>query len=535
MSTTAEPVAAVTRPDALLSDHARAHAGAPALADPPNRASLGFGRARLLTYAEADAIVTRLADHFRELGLKPGELLALQLPNFVEQPLLMLAAWRAGLSVTLLPLGWRGADVREAFAEAPPHAIVVAGKFGDFDYAEMMRHIAADHVSVRRVFALGDHIPDGVTALGEHFVSQAAPTGSGDEAFQTSAPEEPASTPVFIGWTVTADAGVVPVRWGGDELIALGRSYAALLGLGARDVFLTAYPAGSLVGLGLALMPWLVNGGVLLLHHPLDYGVFCAQLRQARVSMTAAPAALLRALIEDGVIRDAASNLARIACVWPSLPTLGPDKSAREIALPVYDVHNIADVSLTVRRRDAKADPHLIPLGRASDGSFETRVRGSVVSGNDPPVLRGDLFLRGAAVPKAASEKFAADGQGFLNTRIRCRVSTGARGIAREPEPDLIRLGGMTLSAAKLDALYSGHTDFLDAAAFALPDAVFGQRLFAAAIARPGIAVSLLGLTDYLEAREAAPATIPQKIVTVREIPRDADGRILRDRILMAL
>lgn len=514
-------------PEALLRRHAGRTPTFPALVDPPNRAALGFGRARLLNYGHADAIVSRLARMLVDLGLKPGDLLGLQIPNFIEQPLLMLAAWRAGLSVTLYPLAWRGAELRAVFETAPPHAIVAAGRFGDFDYAELMREVAAEHVSVRHVLGLGDHIPDGVTSFAEHLTP--------GDSFEPSEKfgRRPADQPAFIGWSVTAKDGAIPVPWFDDELTALGRATAELLGLGRKEVTLSAYPMGSLVGLGLGLMPWLVTGSVLLQHHPFDYAVFLAQLRQSRVTGAAVPVALLRALAADKVLDDGSTRLGRLACVWPALSPDGPAREPLDPAVPVIDLHNLAELALAIRRRDSSADPRLIPLGKSLNGGVETRVRGTVSNGDEPPVLRGDLYVRGDPTPKRTGDPFAADVQSFLNTRIRCKVVADARGIVREPDGELIRLGGITLSAPALDELYAGYADFLDVAAFALPDPVLGQRLFAAAIPRPGVSISRDGLAEHLTRHGAAPCTVPEKIVVVRQIPRDAaTGRVQRDEIL---
>jgi acyl-CoA synthetase (AMP-forming)/AMP-acid ligase II len=90
--------------EGLLRRRARQRPGATALSDPPNLPALGFGRPKSLTYREADDAVDALASFFIELGLEPGDRIAVQLPNLVLQPLTLLAAWRAGLTVAALPM-----------------------------------------------------------------------------------------------------------------------------------------------------------------------------------------------------------------------------------------------------------------------------------------------------------------------------------------------------------------------------------------------------------------------------------------------
>src|SRR4029079_13171948 len=75
-----------------------------ALADPLNRAALGVGHARRYRFGEADVAIDALAAFFIDLGLKPGDRLAIQLPNIAEQVLSLLAAWRAGLTAVMLPM-----------------------------------------------------------------------------------------------------------------------------------------------------------------------------------------------------------------------------------------------------------------------------------------------------------------------------------------------------------------------------------------------------------------------------------------------
>ena len=50
-------------------------------ADPLNRAALGLARRGAIAYGEADVAIDALAAFFIDLGLKPGDRIAIQLPN----------------------------------------------------------------------------------------------------------------------------------------------------------------------------------------------------------------------------------------------------------------------------------------------------------------------------------------------------------------------------------------------------------------------------------------------------------------------
>ncbi len=99
-------------------------------------------------------------------------------------------------------------------------------------------------------------------------------------------------------------------------------------------------------------------------------------------------------------------------------------------------------------------------------------------------------------------------------------------------DPELLHHGGAAIAASELDGLYQAYPGFLDAACFALPDPVLCDRIFAAVSPKPGEAVSLETLIQFLDDRQVAPYKFPDKLLVVKEIPRDAQGRILRDEIL---
>src|SRR6185312_14727904 len=135
--------------EGLLRRRARHRPDATALSDPPNRAALGLGRPRSFTYAETDAAVDALAVFFMELGLEPGDRIAVQLPNLAHHPLTLLAAWRAGLTVAALPMLWRAHEIRKACEAVEPKALLGVSPFGGGSHAEPLCHVAAAQLSVR--------------------------------------------------------------------------------------------------------------------------------------------------------------------------------------------------------------------------------------------------------------------------------------------------------------------------------------------------------------------------------------------------
>jgi len=75
------------RAEALLKRRAQQRPSVTALANPPNLTALDLGQPRSFTYHEAELAVDALASFFAELGLQPGDTIAVQLPNIAVAPL----------------------------------------------------------------------------------------------------------------------------------------------------------------------------------------------------------------------------------------------------------------------------------------------------------------------------------------------------------------------------------------------------------------------------------------------------------------
>ncbi len=507
---------------ALLAFHARTRPDAIAIVESDQRAALGMGGPRRLTFAEADQRAGEIAALFLELGLKQGDTVALQLPNIAEQLIIMLGAWRAGMKVSALPLLWRRSEIARAFGLRPPRAVVTAGRIGDHDHAAVMRDLAAEFSSVRHVLGIGTELPDGIAALDPLFDGEPFVHAIGEGS--TFAPRDS-----LVLWTANAETDIAPVLHSQSGLIALGRLTVRTMRIEADDRLLVPYPATGVAGLGLGLMPWLISGATLLPHPPFDFRAFALQLSRMRASHVAGPSAVIETLAADGVLSERA-GLDAVACVWLGPRRSYPDLAADGIVAPLYDVHNLAQLGLSISRRRPGDDPARVPLGRIGEDSpcqVETRVRGSVRNGGGTHALVGELYLRGAAITPQDEAGLA-----FVNTRIACAVDEEAASFVRcERDPRVIQHGGVSVCAAELDALYAAFPGYLDAAAVSLPDKILGERLFAAIVPRPDHTPSIDAFVRHLGMREVAPYKIPDQLVVVKKIPRTADGAVLRDSI----
>jgi acyl-CoA synthetase (AMP-forming)/AMP-acid ligase II len=513
--------------EALLRRRAAQRPGVAAVSDPLNLEVVGLGRPRTFSYAQADAAVDALAGFFIELGLMPGDVVAMQLPNTALAPLTILAAWRAGLTVAALPMLWRAHEIGEACAATAPKALIGVSRCEGEPHAERLCAIAAAQISVRFVLCFGPDLPDGVVSLDE--VVEGASAAS--RRIETLAPDAPA----MITFTARAGMPLIPLARSESELLAQGAMTVLALSLERSDAILNPYPLTGPVGLALGLMPWLIAGATLAQHHPFDYAAYVEQLLGSGATVSAVPAPVLAALAKDGVLQQPQSRLRRLGAVWTT-PNIVEAPAFNGAAPLLFDLYPLGDLASLVLRREALRSPEPVPLGPIhleEDGEDVVFAETKLGPKRDADGY-GELLLRGAIVPKGDPDgRLAPDSDGFIGTGLRAALAgSNGLGLRLKGDPELLRHGGVSIATAEFDALYRDYPGFLDAACFVLPDPVMGDRVFAAVVPRPGEAVSLEALTQFLAERGVAPYKFPDRLLVVKQIPRDASGRVLRDQIL---
>ncbi len=287
------------RPDTLerlLTHFAAVSPDKTALIDPSNRNRLE-GRSdnpplRAYTFQALEATVSRLAIRISALGLARGDYVALQMPNFSDTPVLVLALMRAGLVPCLIPLSWSLDEISRSFERLKPKALISCGQLNDVNYSENMRELAFAHMHVRFVMGVGYDIAEGVSDLTPLFDPQPE---ARDEPFGTLGANSALSD---LGLVTYIDP-ITPVPHNSGQILSNGLLHVLELQLCASDHILSAYPLSSVPGLAAHFYPWLMSGCCLSLHHPFDFAVLRDQMRAKSFSYFAAPEQVIGYLLKN--------------------------------------------------------------------------------------------------------------------------------------------------------------------------------------------------------------------------------------------
>jgi hypothetical protein len=236
---------------------------------------------------------------------------------------------------------------------------------------------------------------------------------------------------------------------------------------------LSTIPAGSFAGLALTVLPWLLSGGALHLHHGFDHGAFAAQCGALGNGTVMLPAAAVIPIADAGFLNNGRQTA---VALWRSPDRMATGKPWKSPATFV-DVASFGEIGVLAARRAGNGLPAAIPFGRVNSSQ---RVTGVPVVIETSRGSAGTVELRGRMVPSIPAGsgpghplRLSENGAGYVDTGFACRIDP--RGlIVTAPPPGITVIGGYPFHLSRVDELIAGLDP--DATLVALPDIDLGQR-----------------------------------------------------------
>lgn len=149
------------------------------------------------------------------------------------------------------------------------------------------------------------------------------------------------------------------------------------------------------------------------------------------------------------------------------------------------------------------------------------------VEGEGP---EGEIQVRGPGVftgywnrPQATAETFTADG--WFHTGDIAVVENGSYRILGRASSDIIKTGGFKVSALEIEQALLRHPAILEVAVVGLPDPVWGERVAAAIVEKPGSDITPGWLRGW--ARQfIAEYKLPTRLIKLSALPRNVMGKV---------
>ncbi|MBL9183943.1 MAG: acyl-CoA synthetase [Verrucomicrobiaceae bacterium] len=155
---------------------------------------------------------------------------------------------------------------------------------------------------------------------------------------------------------------------------------------------------------------------------------------------------------------------------------------------------------------------------------------GPIITAEDEP---GEIQVRGPTVfqaywnrPEATAETFE---DGWFRTGDMAVLERGYYRIMGRLSVDIIKSGGYKLSALEIEAALLEHPLIAECAVIGLPDDTWGEAVSAAVVLKSGT-LEFAALRDWCKGRLSV-YKIPQRLTVVRELPRNAMGKVTKPAV----
>ncbi|MGJ6967944.1 (2,3-dihydroxybenzoyl)adenylate synthase [Streptosporangium sp. G11] len=524
----------------------------------PERTALVAGDERL-TYAELDRRAERTAAGFARLGIRRGDRVVVQLPNTTSFVVVFLALVRIGAAPVLALPAHRSSEIGYLCELSEARAYVIPDVHGGFDYRDLARSLAVEHVVVdgdaQEFLALADLDPGSVPGSGLTPVSGAgvasAPGSGLGPAFGSGLGLGVDAGPVAYERPDPADVGVFLLSGGTTGLPKLiprtHRDYvynleasAEVCGFTRETVYLVVLPVAHNFALACpGVLGVFANGGTVVLapSGSPDEAFPLIERERATVCAVVPPIALLWLEAASWSTEDLSSL---------QLLQVGGAKFAAEraaqvpgvLGCAVQQVLGMAEGLLNYTRLDDPRELVDTTQGRPLSPADEILVVDSdgaeVAPGEVGELLtRGPYTLRGYyRAPEHNARSFTSDG--FYRTGDLVRALPSGHLVVEGRDKDQINRGGDKISAEELENHLLAHPAVHDAAVVGTPDPVMGERTCAFLIVR-GQAPTLREIKRFLKERGVAGYKWPDRIELVEAFPRTPVGKISKKELAAGL
>jgi len=475
----------------------------------------------------------RLAGVLAGLGLARGERLAVLLPDGPGVHIAYVAAEKMGLVAVGIGPRAGAAELRHLLGTTRAAALISRATHRDLDLAATVAELRATG-ELRHHLVVEAELDEGAPLLVDGAAAAEPDLASLDETVKQRrlAPQE-----IFLLNSTSGTTGLPKCvvhdqsRWFAFHELAVEAGE-----LTDNDVFLSALPAPFGFGIWTGHVTPTLLGSPTVLLASFSPEEMLRRIEEHRVSVLAAVSTQFIMLLNSPELGQ--RDLSSLRVLFTGGEAVPYERAAEfedrtgARVLQFYGSNETGALSRTTTRDSREV--RLRSAGRVIEEMqvrlFDEEGRDVTRSGRGQPGCRGRLTSRGYFEDPAANAKLVTADGWMLTGDL---VTLDAEGVLRVVDrvADFIIRGGKNVSAAEVESAASTHPDVALAAAVAMPDPVFGERVCLYAERRPGAEPSLEELVAHLEARGVSVELFPERLVLMDELPRSSGGKIAKGRL----
>ena len=491
---------AETRPDAVY------------LVAPESRQTMSFGELQRSSRRLARALAAR--------GLKPGDKIAMLMPNGYQTCRLFIGIMYSGFCVTPVNLLAQPTQLAYVIEHCDTHIVFVSP-----DQLERLNQAIAQ--VPREIEVIVVH-PD----CSEFIEDQNGVDAANGNLYSVTETDD--ALMMYTSGTTGTPKGVMLSN---RSVVAGGENVSSAHQLGPDDRVMAVLPLYHINAQIVTATSPLIHGGSLVMPHRFSVMSFWESVVEHRCTWINVVPTIIAYLINGTSPKTMGLDISRVKfCRSASAPLAPSHHLAFE---EKFGIGIIETMGLTETAAPCFTNP-LDPTQRkiGSPGQpFGNEAKIIDANGETlPPRQTGEIRGRGNHVmsgyyknPEETAKSHT--GEGWLHTGDLGHLDEDGFVFVTGRIKELIIKGGENIAPREIDEVLMKHPAVLEAAAVGIPDDNYGQEIIACLILKPGATCNADELREYCESA-LGPYKTPKQFHIVEDLPKGPSGKVQRLKLI---
>lgn len=466
------------------------------------------------TLGELHARGVRLGGALTRLGIGAGDVVAFQMPNWLEAAAIYHACTELGAVVLPIIHIYGIPEVSYILDESGAKALVTPTEWGSIDYRE--RHTDRD---LARIF-VGDDPPAGAISF------ESLEAGATDDYPRGEVAADDLHILTYTSGTTAYPKGV---RHSHNTLLHETRQLNVATGARVGDVFLSPNPVGHMAGILSGLLNPYLYGEHIIMMDGWDPNAAVDLIVEHKVTRSGGAPFFLATLLDAVEVTDRdVSSMRFFGCGGAGVAPTLMERADAVGWLSHRSYGSTEHPSVTAGWQGDALEKRAYTDGRALPG-VEISIRdesGVEVPQGDPGQVcsRGpDMFL-GYARDELNRAAFSDDGF-YMSGDLGVLDADGFLTITDRIKDIIIR-GGENISAREVEEVLMRHPSVGEAAVTSMPDERYGEKVCAFVVCVADSSLSFEEMQVHFEAAGIAKQKWPERLEIVTDFPRTLAGKV---------
>jgi cyclohexanecarboxylate-CoA ligase len=480
-------------------------------------------RDRRISFKEIESLSNNFAGALRGLGIRKGDVISYQLPNWYESILVNMATTKLGAIINPIVPIYKEREVSFILRQAKSVAIIIPDTFRGYNYVRMVERIKSNLPNLRHIIVLGDMLDNGMVSFDSLLKDD-----NSLAKFETIDPND-VKLLIYTSGTTSEPKGVQHTH---NTIMAENLNVSNFWGITSKDVIFMPSPVTHITGYLYGLeLPFILGNKVVLMDlwdpiKALDL------MRKEKCSLTIGATPFLLDLLRCFPLVENIVSPLTFVCGGASVPSELIYKAWSKAgwrAFRVYGLTEAPTISAGIRPADSEKN------AAETDGYvFGNEVK--IVDDRNVPVAigkEGEILVKGPEVFVGYKEQSlnneSFDKEGWFRTGdLGWLTMDGFLNITGRKKDIIIR-GGENISAKEIEDLLQKHPSVEISAVVAMPDKKMGEKACAYVKLQQGTSFSFSEMVDFLLQYRFAKQKLPERLEIIDEFPFTPSGKIKKN------